>query len=86
MKEIEIIPLAMKKMSQRKISAAWVKEAIRKPEQIVEGYGGRNVAHCRYEIHGKEKLLRVVYEDNMDKLVVVTAYLTSVRRYWKENH
>lgn len=85
MKKIEIIPLAIKKIHQRKISEVSVVETLQKPEQIVEGYGGRMVAHRKYEIHGKPKLLRVVFEVLEEKLVVVTAYLTTIKRYWKEN-
>jgi len=62
-----------------------IKEAINSPMQIVEGYGGRKVAHRRYIIEDKEYLLRVIYEEKEDMHVVVTAYLTSqVERYWKE--
>ena len=35
---IEIIPLALKKMNLRKISADWVKETVESPGQIVSGY------------------------------------------------
>lgn len=84
MKEIEIIPLARKKMASRGIPQAWVAEALRNPEQVVEGYGGRQVAHRRFSKQGKEWLLRVVYEETQTTLVVVTAYLTSqIDRYWR---
>ena len=82
MKEIEIIPLARKKMARRGVSVQWVKEALAQPEQVVEGYGGRFVAHKRYRIRGKEMLLRVAYEEISGKFIVITAYLTSaVERY-----
>ncbi len=85
MKKIEIIPIARKKSKRRGISEEWIKEAINSPMQIVEGYGGRKVAHRRYIIEDKEYLLRVVYEDKGDLNEVVTAYLTSqIERYWKE--
>jgi len=52
---------------------------------MVEGYGGRSVAQKKYIIGGKEYLLRVVYKEQEDLGVVITAYLTSqVMRYWKE--
>ena len=39
----------------------------------------------KYIIGSKEYLLRVVYEEQKDLGVVITAYLTSqVMRYWKE--
>jgi hypothetical protein len=85
MKEIEIIPLARKKMGRRGIPEQWVRKALISLDQVVEGYGGRSVAHRRHSIQGKERLLRVVYEETQQKYVVITAYLTSdVKRYWKE--
>ena len=86
MKKIEIIPLARKKMERRSVSDEWVFETVNSPEQIVEGYGGRNVAHRRYNVRGKPRLLRVVFEETPEKYIVITAYLTSaMKRYWKEN-
>ena len=62
----------------------WVRETINYPGQIVEGYGGRKVAHKKYMIEGKEYLLRVVYEEKEESNEVLTAYLTSqVIRYWR---
>lgn len=55
------------------------------PSQIVDGYGGRKVAHRKYLIKEKEYLLRVVYEEREDIHEVITAYLTSqITRYWEE--
>ena len=85
MKEIEIIPLARRKMNRRGIPEAWIGEALRNPDQVVEGHGGRLVAQQRRRIRRKEKLLRVVFEETQDKYVVITAYLTSdIKRYWKD--
>lgn len=85
MKEIEIIPLARRKMARRGIAESWVDEALRSPDQVVEGHGGRLVAQQRRRIRRKERLLRVVFEETQDKYVVVTAYLTSdIKRYWKD--
>ena len=85
MKEIEIIPLARKKMSRRGIPEGWVVDAVNAPDQTIEGYGGRTVAHRRHTVRGEERLLRVVFEERAEKYVVITAYLTSaVKRYWKE--
>lgn len=85
MKEIELIPIAKKKLERRGIPEKWITETLNSPAQIVEGYGGRRVAHKKYMIEGKEYLLRVVYEDKEEQDIVLTAYLTSqVNRYWKE--
>lgn len=83
-KGVTIIPLAEKKMAQRGIPRLWVEETLATPEQIVEGYGGRQVAQRRVTVAEKERLLRVVYEETASALVVVTAYLTSdIKRYWR---
>jgi len=85
MKEIELIPIAKKKLERRGIPQKWLTETLNSPAQIVEGYGRRKVAHKKYMIEGKEYLLRVVYEEKEEQNVVLTAYLTSqIDRYWKE--
>jgi len=85
MKTIEIIPLAQRKAARRGIKSEWVEGAISSPDQVVTGYGGRSIAHKKMLVAGKEYLLSVVYEERIDKFVVVPTYLTSqVDRYWKE--
>ena len=85
MKYIEIIPIARKKLKRRRIVEKWVEETINTPDQIIDGYGGRKVAHKKYVLNDKEYLLRVIYNDETERKVVVTAYLTSqIDRYWKE--
>jgi len=84
-KDVDVIPLARKKLAQRKIPESWVVETLRAPEQVVEGHGGRWVAQKRITREGKEYLLRVVYEETGATRVVITAYLTSdFTRYWRE--
>ena len=77
MKAIEIIPLAEKKLEKRGIPEKWVKETVNSPDQTMDGYRGRKVAHGKYIIKQKEYLLRVVYEEKEEIKVVITAYLTS---------
>ena len=85
MKRIEIIPLAKRKSEKRGIPQEWIKETVNFPAQIVEGYGGRKVAHRKYMVGDKEYLLRAVYEEKEGLYEVVTAYLTSqIGRYWRE--
>jgi hypothetical protein len=74
MKDVEIIPLAKRKMERRGIPEAWVHEALEKAEQVVEGHGGRLVAQQCRKVRRREKLLRVVFEETEDKYVVITAY------------
>jgi len=85
MKTTEIIPIAEKKLKKRGIKKEWVDDAVFNPTQIVEGYGGRKVAHKIMDVSGKEYLLRVIYEETEKMYTIITAYLTSqVSRYWKE--
>jgi Domain of unknown function (DUF4258) len=85
MKEIEIIPLARRKMAKRGLTESWVTEALRSADQTVEGHGGRRVAQQRRRVRRREKLLRVVFEETEDKFIVITAYLTSdIKRYWRD--
>ena len=83
MKKFEIIPLALKKIGRRKVPQQWIEETVNRPDQTVDGYRGRKVRQKKYIVDGKEMLLRVVYEEK-EKLIVVTAYLTSkIKRYWR---
>ncbi len=59
MKGIEIIPIAEKKTTRRGIKREWINDTITNPEQVVEGYGNRKVAHKKFISGDKEYLLRV---------------------------
>ena len=83
--EFEIIPLALRKIAQRHIPVDWVEQTLHFPDQITEGYEGRQVAQKVYNIDDKTMLLRVVFEPTASKKVVITAYLTSqIERYWRK--
>ncbi|OGX26715.1 MAG: hypothetical protein A3J51_03695 [Omnitrophica WOR_2 bacterium RIFCSPHIGHO2_02_FULL_45_21] len=71
-------------MKQRKISIEWIEETLKSPEQIVDGYGNRKVRQKKYILEDKEMLLRVIVDEDKDRFVVITAYLTSqIERYWR---
>ena len=78
MKDIEIIPLAKRKMERRGIPETWVADALRNAEQLVGGHGGRSVAQQRRRIRRKEMLLRVVFEETDD------SYVADIKWYWKK--
>ena len=81
--KFEIIPLALKKIGQRKVPQQWIEETVNRPDQTVDGYRRRKVRQKKYIVDGKEMLLRVIYEEK-EKLIVVTVYLTSkIKRYWR---
>lgn len=85
MKKVEIIPIAARKSGRRGLKREWIEDAVINPMQIVDGYGGRKVAHKKLFIDNKEYLLRVIYEETEEIYIVVTAYITSqISRYWKE--
>ncbi len=63
MKRIEIIPIAQRKADRRGINKEWIEDAVMNPVQVVDGYGGRKVAHKKLFIDNKEYLLRVIYEE-----------------------
>ncbi len=80
----EIIPLALKKIARRRIPMEWVEQTLESPDQIVEGYESRQVAQKRYCEGDREVLLRIVFEGEGDRQIVVTAYVTSrIERYWR---
>ncbi len=84
-KKVEIIPIAERKLTRRGIKRELVENTLLNPTQIVDGYGGRKVAHKKVLIDDKEYLLRVVYEETEGIYTVVTTYITSkIDRYWKE--
>ena len=85
MREVEIIPIAVKKAERRGIKKELIEDTVLRPMQVVGGYGGRKVAQSKIILEGREYLLRVVYEETGEKYIVVTTYLTSqISRYWKE--
>ena len=84
MEKITLTPfsLALKKIKQRKISIEWIEETLKSPEQIVDGYGNGKVRQKKYILEDKEMLLRVIVDEDKDRFVVITAYLTSqIERY-----
>jgi len=50
---------------------------IKNPVEVVNGYGNREIAHRVFD----DKLLRVIYEKEEDKIIVVSAYRAEPKRY-----
>lgn len=81
-KQVKIVSLAKKKLAQRGVDESMVLETVYNPDQIVKGHGGRSVAQKQYQFNKSDYLLRVVYEEEDNKFVVITGYLTSqISRY-----
>ncbi|NJE08907.1 DUF4258 domain-containing protein [Thermococcus sp. M39] len=70
---IVFIPHALERMKERGISKELVVEALANPDKVGEGYFGRKVA--QKVIDGK--LIRVIYEEHEDSIIVITVYITS---------
>jgi hypothetical protein len=52
---------------------------IKNPIEVVNGCANRKIAHSVFD----DKLLRVIYEKKNDKIIVVSAYRTDPRRYFR---
>ena len=60
------------------VSEEKVVETVRNPEKLVFGYFGRKVAQSELSL---ELLLRVVYEETDNKVLILTLYPSKRRRY-----
>jgi len=75
--EIEILHHANQRMQAYNVDEEMVEEAIRHPDREVPGYGGRQIAQKKLDGY----VLRVVYEKQNHKTVVVTVYKARRERY-----
>ena len=62
------------------ISREMIEQAMRQPDTIEKGHKGRFIAQCVYD---DNHVLRVVYEEHVDKLYVITVYPGRRKRYDK---
>ncbi len=60
MKKVEIIPYCSAKRGRRGIQKKKNGDVIVNPMQVVDGYGGRKVAHKKFFRDNKEYLLSVI--------------------------
>ena len=80
---IRFTDYAEKRLQRRSLSLETVIAVLEQPEQITEERG-RKVAQSRYRTEsGKEHLLRVVIEENDDKLVITVYDTAKVQKYWR---
>jgi hypothetical protein len=85
MTAIEITNYARLQMLERELPEEWIQDLISNPPQVIAGSQGRQIAQKKVIIGGKEQLLRVIFEQDEDRIIVVTAYTTSrVAKYWRE--
>lgn len=87
MKAIQWTGHALENAHDRAISKKEVEEALRNPDLVDSGRTPRRVYTKRYfdTILEQEMLLRVVIEDTMEAVLVVTMYKTSkINKYLKK--
>jgi uncharacterized DUF497 family protein len=53
------------------LSKEIIEDAIRMPDSIEKGYKGRLIAQKRMD---KEHVIRVIYEERKEKIIIITAY------------
>ena len=71
---------AEENIKERKLNKKIIENILKHPNKIAEGRFGRKIAQ---KIVG-EKLLRIIYEENDNVYIIVTAYYTKSERYSKE--
>lgn len=80
--KIEVIPIAQRKIKRRGIPEEWINETILIPDQRLRGYSNRMVAQRMYKRGDKDMLLRIIYEEKNNEVIVISSYLTSqIKRY-----
>lgn len=83
-KPVTIVGYAAGKARRRGITHDEIVGCVSNPDQLVAGRGERKVAQKLVQWRGKEYLLRVIFEEYLDRVEVVTAYRTSeITRYWE---
>jgi hypothetical protein len=68
---------AKQRMVERRISKEIVERAIKDPDDVSNTKFGRKVAHKLV----RNKLLRIVYEEENGNYTIITAYYTQSERY-----
>jgi hypothetical protein len=87
MKPVRITNYCEGRIIARKLDRNLVEQVVRSPEQVVpdDDDPNRQIRQSRFrDGQGREKLLRVVVEENEDETVAVTVYpVSQFKRYWK---
>jgi hypothetical protein len=83
--EVVLTDHAKFELGRRQLSEETVISVAQEPEQVMRLQKGRKICQSKYydSQADKEMLLRVVCEERLDLLLVVTAYRTSkIDKYW----
>jgi len=82
--KIKLLKHLKEQIKERKISVKTVEENLSKPEQIVPESKNLTAAQRKYFINDKQYLIRVIFKEEKDLRVGITAYKTSkIKKYWK---
>lgn len=68
---------AEENITERKLEKEIIEDILRNPDQVISSRFGRQIA--QRTVNGK--LLRVIYEQQSNIYIVVTAYFTGTERY-----
>ncbi len=78
-------PHAKEKVRRRQIPLDLLEAVLNNPEQVVEESRGRKAYQSKIVSDGQEYLVRVIVDDKVDPVVVVTVYKTNkIRKYWRQ--
>jgi SOS response regulatory protein OraA/RecX len=75
--EVSFHPHARHKLKERGIKESTVKSIIEKPDEVVEGRFGRKIAQKSFGRY----ILRTIYEEQENNVLVITAYKAKSERY-----
>lgn len=75
--EFEYTDHVEENLVERNLSKKMVEDAVLNPDELAEGSFGRKIAN---KIIG-DKLLRVIYEQENNVYIIITAYYTKPARY-----
>lgn len=83
--KFEISNHAQKEMNRRAIPADAVEAVLQKPGQILEEYGDKKAYQSIMDLgKGTPYLVRVIVDDTVMPVQVVTVYKTSkIKKYWR---
>ena len=83
--KFEISNHAQKEMNRRAIPAHAVEAVLKTPGQIVEEYGNKKAYQSIMDLgKGTPYLVRVIVDDTVMPVQVVTVYKTSkIKKYWR---
>jgi len=82
----EITPHAEEELDRRGIHRDLLNSIVNNPQQVTDGYDGRKTFQSIVKMEGdREYLIRIIVDDRVHPLRIITVYRTSsIKKYWKE--